>query len=203
MLPLNLPAGLSLDAGLVARHFVAQGDPGRLRVTDLDLAVLPPPVRGSFVHDGTLEHGTRKRRAARRWWRTQAVEFPVEADPDEEGWLGIPAGTTAVPACGDPDAATRELLVEADSLVILDRLPERFVALLSQNPKAARPCWRRRSSFVASCCGTAEPLPAECDRRAGGAGRAARRAVLLAIHADVPVMCIKDGATRCVDRCPG
>jgi chorismate-pyruvate lyase len=185
------------DARLLARHFVGQHrrPPG---IADLDLTALPPAVRALFVHDGTLTTGLEALRGTPVVADLRIAQ-DIKMDQHEARWLGADPGARALRRrTAIRDADTRELLVEADSLVVLDRLPATFSGLLASNPKGlgaamldTRLEFRRELLWYG-----VDTLPDDVVGEGLPAGARLVVRCYRLIHQGLPVMCIKEGFVR-------
>jgi chorismate-pyruvate lyase len=114
-------------------RFVAQHErPARL--TDVDLAELSPELRVILLHDGTL---TTALEVCRLSMVTVDVRRQEHSELDETAarLLAARIGSAAISRSVDiRDGITAELLAEAHSMVIADRLPTEFPDILATCP---------------------------------------------------------------------
>jgi chorismate-pyruvate lyase/acyl carrier protein len=181
-------------ARTMIRNFAAQ-DSRPDGVQELDLDALPATLRGLLVHDGTLTVGLEALRIATVMadLRTEAITLLSDV---ESAWLAVRRGTIAVRRrTAIRDATTRELLVEADSLLVPERLPANFAALLSANPRGigaamleTKAEFRRELLWYGLGA-----MPADVADEQVPAGEPLVLRCYRLVHGGMPIMCIKEG----------
>ncbi|MFI5916051.1 chorismate pyruvate-lyase family protein [Dactylosporangium sp. NPDC051541] len=193
--PAQRPAAeVSPAARTMLRNFAAP-ESRPAGVAELDLDALPATLRCLLVHDGTLTVGLEALRIATVMAevRTEAVALLSAA---ESAWLAVEPGTVSVRRrTAIRDATTGELLVEADSLLVPERLPANFAALLSANPRGigaamleSRAEFRRELLWYGLGA-----MPADVDDEDVPAGAPLVLRCYRLVHGGVPIMCIKEG----------
>lgn len=117
----------------IARFLAQHERPAHL--SDLDLATLPPALRIVLLHDGTLTTALEAYRFAPVAVEVRSQEN-IRLDAENARSLRAEIGTEAILRRVDiRDMTTSAILVRAESILLIERLPDTFLQTLADSQK--------------------------------------------------------------------
>ena len=176
---------------LISRNFMYQQE-RPASIAEPDFEGLRSGVRSLLLHDGTLTNALEAQRFSPTIVEVRD-QHETRIGHKESRWLAAAHGTLALRRqVAIRDAHTRELLVDADSVILMDRLPPTFAQVLAGSTNGLGAAllrmnleYRREMLW----CG----VRTSTDRRESGSqGRPGLVRCSRIIHAELPVVCIQE-----------